>query len=401
MAERTAARRGRARRAKTTTKYPASFDYTLLFVLMFIIGFGLFMICSTSSYTATMKYGDGLYYFKRQFGFTIVGLIGMYVVYRVGYHWTTTVGVYLLYGGGLLMVLSLPVLGRTSHGATRWLYLGPISIQPAEILKFGVICLGATLIARSGGKLIKKEQIRMYLLLAVLLPAALVYLFSQNLSSALIIAVIGIGLLFLSTKWDKHWTRLTLLIFIAAGAIILYALASSGEGGSFRLGRIQNWLHPEEDLTGSGYQTIQGLYAIGSGGLFGKGPGKSLQKLGYVPESQNDMIFSIICEELGLFGAIAVILLYAVLLYRIWKVAVSSKDTLGFYLSMGVFIQVAVQVIFNIAVVTNTMPNTGVSLPFISYGGSSAALLLAEFGVVLAVSRKSYDAAAKKEGQQS
>lgn len=398
MAERQMARK-RSRAQKI--KYPKSFDYTLLFLLVFIIGFGLVMICSTSSYSAMIKYDDALYYFKRQLVFTFLGTGAMILFYFLGYYWVNRLGplVYLI---GLLMVASLPFLGTESHGAKRWIYIGSVSIQPAEILKFGVICFGAWIIANAGGELKGRRQILTFMALDAILPAGFVYLLSKNLSSGIIVFLIGTFLCFLATPQVREWViAIVSLAGVTGLAVLIIAHLPKSSGGSFRLQRIITWLHPESDLTGTGYQTIQALYAIGSGGFFGKGLGKSLQKLGYVPESQNDMIFSIICEELGIFGAVCVIVLFAVLLYRIWDVARGAKDFLGFYLCMGVFAQVAIQVILNIAVVTNLIPNTGVSLPFISYGGSSAALLMAEFGLVLAVSRKTYEAAAKEEGRRS
>lgn len=398
MAERQTARR---RRRAQKIKYPKSFDYTLLFLLVFIIGFGLVMICSTSSYSAMIRYGDALYYFKRQLLFTVLGTGAMLLLYYTGYYWVRRLGP-LIFFIGLLMVASLPVLGTESHGAKRWIYIGSVSIQPAEILKFGVICFGAWMIANAGGELKGRKQILTFMALDAVLPGGFVYLLSKNLSSGIIVFLIGTFMCFLATPQVRVWiVGAVLVIGVAALAVIIIDHLPQSADGSFRLQRVITWLHPESDLTGTGYQTIQALYAIGSGGFFGKGLGKSLQKLGYVPESQNDMIFSIICEELGIFGAICVIVLFTVLLYRIWDVARNAKDYLGFYLCMGVFAQVAVQVILNIAVVTNLIPNTGVSLPFISYGGSSAALLMAEFGLVLAVSRKTYEAAAKEEGRRS
>ena len=390
----------RSRRRAQKIKYPKSFDYTLLFLLVFIIGFGLVMICSTSSYSAMIKYGDALYYFKRQLAFTFIGTGAMMLFYFLGYYWVNRLG-RLVYGIGVLMMLLLPFLGTESHGAKRWIYIGSVSIQPAEILKFGVICYGAWKIASAGGVLKGRKNIFKFMMSDAAVPALIVYMLSKNLSSGIIVFLIGMFLCFLATPQIKKWF-LAIVSLVGASGLLVFGIAHlpTGNGGSFRVQRIITWLHPESDLTGTGYQTIQALYAIGSGGFFGKGLGKSLQKLGYVPESQNDMIFSIICEELGIFGAVCVIVVFAALLYHIWDVAYNAKDSLGFYLCMGVFAQVAIQVILNIAVVTNLIPNTGVSLPFISYGGSSAALLMAEFGLVLAVSRKTYEAAAKEEGQQ-
>jgi cell division protein FtsW len=164
--------------------------------------------------------------------------------------------------------------------------------------------------------------------------------------------------------------------------------AAEGEEVNFRFGRIATWLNPESDATGTGFQTLQGLYAIGSGGIWGKGLGQSMQKLNFLPEAQNDMIFSIICEELGLFGAVAVIIMFIMLLWRMMVIANNAPDLFGAMLVVGVMGHIAIQAILNIAVVTNSIPNTGISLPFISYGGSSVMFLLIEIGLVLSVARR-------------
>ena len=218
-----------------------------------------------------------------------------------------------------------------------------------------------------------------------------VYIISNNMSSALIIFAIGFIMIFVAYPGYKIFVALAGVA--VAGFAGLYAwissmLQSGKMTDNFRLNRILVWVDPEKFASGKGYQTVQALYAIGSGGLFGKGLGKSLQKLGYIPESQNDMIFSIICEELGLFGAVCIILVFAVMLWRIAHIAQNAPDLFGTLLATGVFAHIAIQVILNIAVVTNLIPNTGVSLPFISYGGSSAVVLLAEVGIVMNISGK-------------
>ena len=215
-------------------------------------------------------------------------------------------------------------------------------------------------------------------LLATILPIFLVVAYN-NLSTAIIIAGIAFIMVFISSPKTAPFLL---------GVLGLVALALVFVFGTYRQERLQIWLHPED--FDKGYQTLQGLYAIGSGGLFGKGLGESIQKLGFVPEAQNDMIFSIICEELGLFGAICVILMYIMLLWRLLLIATNAKDMFGSYLVIGIMIHIALQVILNIAVVTNSMPNTGVTLPFISYGGTSIMFLIAEMGVALSVSKDAH-----------
>ena len=221
-----------------------------------------------------------------------------------------------------------------------------------------------------------------------IVPCLMVMVITQNMSSAIIIFGIVYLMLFIASSDVRPYILFALgavgfavfIVFLVDKNIIPAEI-------SFRLSRIKAWLNPEAYASGKGYQTLQALYSIGSGGIFGKGLGQSTQKLGFVPEAQNDMIFSIICEELGLFGAIAVIFIFVILIWHIMAVANNAPDLFGSLLSVGVMGHFAIQVVLNIAVVTNTIPNTGITLPFISFGGSSTLFLLAEIGLVLSVSR--------------
>lgn len=224
----------------------------------------------------------------------------------------------------------------------------------------------------------------------VLVPvpiAAMVYLITSNLSSAIIIMGISVLMVFVASPDYKKFVLMVLAV-IAAAAIVIVMTVNAGDSlEGFRSERILAWLDPESYAQGKGFQTLQALYAIGSGGIWGKGLGQSMQKLSFIPEAQNDMIFSIICEELGLFGAIAIILMFIMLLWRMMIVANNAKDLFGAMLVVGVMGHIAIQAVLNIAVVTATIPNTGISLPFISYGGSSVLFLLIEIGLVLSVAR--------------
>ena len=380
-----------SRNRNNRKKYGFYFDYSLLFVLVFVVGFGLTMIYSTSSYTAQIEEGDPEFYFRRQLIFTIIGFVIMVFETKFfDYHYLKKLALVIYIAGIFSMLLLKTPLGITRNGATRWIRLpGLGQFQPAEVVKIGTIALTALLVVRAGQNIKSFKTVIVICVITGVIPAIAVYALSSNLSSALIVMLISVVMTFVAYPSYKIYVVLV-GVFGAAFAVFLSwikKMAATGNlTGKFRLNRILVWLNPEKYIDDKGYQTVQALYAIGSGGLFGKGLGKSLQKLGYIPESQNDMIFSVICEELGLFGAFCLIALFVVMLWRINHIAQNAPDLFGSMLATGVFAHIAIQVILNIAVVTNTIPNTGVSLPFISYGGSSAVLLLAELGIVFNIS---------------
>ena len=255
-----------------------------------------------------------------------------------------------------------------------------VSIQPAEIVKIAVILTMAAVLSHNVKKISDLKSIIMVYMLAIV-PAGIIFFITDNFSSALIVAAIGAVMLIVACKNNKSFIALLLILFALAIVALLFF-------GGFRATRILVWLKPEQYSSEGGFQVLQGLYAIGSGGLFGKGLGQSVQKLGFVPEAQNDMIFSIVCEELGLFGGIALLLLFAFLIWRFMVIANNATDLYGSLIAVGVLAHIAVQVILNVAVVTNSIPNTGVTLPFISYGGTSVVFLLSEMGIVLSVARR-------------
>jgi cell division protein ftsW len=374
-------------RKKSVKRY---FDYSLLFVTIFIAGFGLIMIYSTSSYTAQMKFGNAQYYFKKQLKFMLLGFAAMYVAYRIDYHVWHKLAFPIFICASLLVFALIP-FGSEANGATRWIRFGSIGVQPADVCKPAVIMMVSSAVCSYGTKLKKFRYVMLICILTGGVEAALVFVISNNMSSAIIIFLIAFVQTFIAYPGYKIYVALTGLAAAGVGGIYAW-LTNMIKGGnmteSFRLNRLLVWINPENYASDKGFQTVQALYAIGSGGLFGKGLGKSLQKLGYIPESQNDMIFSIICEEIGLFGAIFVIIVFGVMLWRIAHVAQNAPDLFGTLLVSGVFAHIAIQVVLNIAVVTNFIPNTGVSLPFISYGGTSETILLAEIGLVLNVSSK-------------
>ena len=355
-------------------KHRGSRDVTLFVLVCILAVFGLVMLYSTSAYNGYVKFGDAGYYFKKQLFATTLGLAVMLTVSRIDHTIFRSLAVPAYIVSLILSALVL-VIGDEYNGSKRWLSLGPVSFQPSEFAKVAVILFLAAMVEREGKKIYKMGTL--IKILVMLLPiVGLVG--TNNLSTAIIILGIGFILIFVSSP------RYAPFLFMGAAGIGFIAIFLSME--SYRLERLAIWRNPEGYE--KGYQTIQGLYAIGSGGIFGKGIGNSMQKLGFVPEAQNDMIFSIICEELGLCGALILIIIFTLLIWRFMVIAMHAEDLFGALTAAGIMGHIAIQVILNIAVVTNSIPNTGITLPFVSYGGTSVLFLLAEMGLALAVSAR-------------
>lgn len=378
----------RRRRKKEQTEY--FFDYSLLFIVLFLMGFGLVMIYSASSYEAQQEFGSGTFYLRKQLIADILGLVVMMVMANIPYKFWQRFTTLAYFVSLLLIPMVLTPLGVESHGARRWVGIPGtgFNLQPAEVAKVCMILFLANMVCLMGKKL--RTAKGLIVLIGLSLPHSLaVWLITKNMSSAIIILGIAMLMIFVATP---DYKRFVIMGAIAAVAVILIVWAIFNtpiiEKVGFRGERVLAWRDPEAYAQGKGFQTLQALYAIGSGGIWGKGLGQSMQKLNFIPEAQNDMIFSIICEELGLFGAIAVILMFIMLLWRMMIVANNASDLFGALLVVGVMGHIAIQVILNIAVVTNTIPNTGISLPFISYGGSSVLFLMMEIGLVLSVARR-------------
>ena len=361
-------------------------DYSMIFITLFLLAFGLVMLYSTSSYEANLDFGDSAYYFKHQLVPTLLGLGVMVFMSYFPYGVLKRIAFPVYIIAAVLLILLIP-FGTTINNAKRWIYIMGISIQPAEVAKFAVIIFTATMIVKLQRHLLDPKGFFTALGFPTVL-AFMVYVITKNLSSAIIIMGITMIMLFVSTPGYKRYIIAALSVLAFAAVIVLIvANSDTASGMNYRFRRILVWLDPAADASGKGYQTLQALYAIGSGGIFGKGLGESMQKMGYIPEAQNDMIFSIICEELGLFGAIAVLLMFILLIWRLMVIANNAPDMFGALLVIGVMGHIAIQVVLNIAVVTNTIPNTGITLPFISYGGSAVIMQLAEIGMALNVAR--------------
>ncbi|HHT97041.1 MAG TPA: cell division protein FtsW [Clostridiales bacterium] len=358
------------------------YDYSLLFLTLFLVCFGLIMIYSTSSYNALRKYGDAKHYFNRQALLSGLGILIMLFVSRMDYRLlfkkipiirfrTATV----LYFVCILLQTYVIVFGEERYGAKRWLEIGPLSFQPSELTKIAVILFTAFIINLHRERLDKFTGfLRVSFFIAPLIGLVIV----EDFSTGLVLVVVMVSMCFVASKKKAYFIISGLLILGLGVGFILLA--------SFRSSRVLAWINVESDPLG--YQILQGLYAIASGGVFGKGLGESMQKLGFIPESHNDMIFSVICEELGLFGAVSLILIFILLIWRIFVIAINAKDLYGGLIAAGILSHIAVQVLINIAVVTNSIPSTGIPLPFISYGGTSAVVLLIEIGIVLSISNQ-------------
>ena len=375
-------------------------DTNLIVITMFLIVFGLIMVYSASYYKCSISKAfnyDSMHFLKNQALMSGAGLLAMLAVSNVNYHfWKKAWVVRLAVGLSILLtlILLIPALSITANGATRWVKFGPISFQVAEPVKIAVIITTAWLIDKFGAQEIKWKNFTLNHWVATAIIAApgvglagFLGVISSNMSSALIIAIIGCVMYF---AWHpKSWEFYVVAVLgVLAIAALIYFISQQtvvdAEEG-FRLTRIRAWLDPYSYESDKSYQSLQALYAIGSGGLFGKGLGNSIQKLGAIPEPYNDFIFAIVCEELGVMGASLLILMFIYLLYRIYTVAQKAEDLFGRMLATGVFAHIALQVVLNIAVVTGAMPNTGVTLPFISYGGTATVFLLVELGIVLNV----------------
>lgn len=363
------------------------YDVSLFLIICIVVAFGMLMLYSTISYTAQIQNETPTQYLGTQIKATIIGFVLMILLSLIDYHRYAKLSVLAYIASLGLVLIVLTPLGITRNGATRWINVAGVSLQPAEAVKIGVILFCAFIMDKWGKK--KNTFIVNLLVLIFVAPAVLMlWIVTDNLSSAIIVGLIAVIVIFVANPNYKFFIFSAVLIIGAAALVVFNINKLVAISDSFRFERIQAWLNPEDYAQGTGFQTLQGLYAIGSGSFFGKGLGNSIQKLKFLPEPQNDMIFAIICEELGLFGAVCVILMFLFMIWRFMVIAANAPDLYGMFLVVGIMAHISVQVVLNIAVVTNTIPNTGVTLPFISYGGTSIVFLLAEMGIVLGVSRR-------------
>ena len=383
---------------KTKAARNRYYDYNLVAIVVLLTCFGLVMLYSTSAYTAQVNYENDMQFFGRQTAISIASILIALFISRLDYH-------VLYYISGaiyatsivLMLLVKFSPLGIEVNGARRWLTIIPgttIQLQPSELAKIAAITIIPCLIIKMG-KNVKTLRGSIFLLCTGAVLALGAFQLTENLSTGIIIGAITVLMIFIAHPRTRPFIigAVVLAVLVIVGRLVLQwvlgdTVVSTENLSSFRLERILVWLNPEQYSSEGGYQIMQALYAIGSGGFFGKGLGNSVQKLGPVPEAQNDMIFSIVCEELGVFGGLVVLILFGYLLYRLFFIAENAPDFYGSLVVGGIMIHIALQVILNICVVLNWIPTTGITLPFISYGGTSILFLMLEMGIALSVSRQ-------------
>lgn len=352
-------------------------DYIILCSVIILVFLGVTMVFSASYYYAETKMDDIFYFFKAQSMYAILGFILMWFIsqldWRIFKNFSKLIFIISIF---FLLIVLIPGIGIEKNGARRWLQLGPIGFQPSEVSKVALILYLSKFISERK-RILDTWQGFFKCCFILAIPAVLIGI--ENKSTAIIVGIIGLSIIFIASNKIRYFLPIPIFSILGVLAMAL--------GGGFRAARIKAWLDPFVDAKGVGFQTVQSLYAIASGGFFGLGLGQSRQKLGFIPEGHNDIIFAIICEELGLFGAIIFVFLFAMIIWRGYVNAINSTNSYMCYVSTGITTMIAIQVIMNIAVVTNTMPNTGVPLPFVSYGGTALLIMMSSIGIILNISR--------------
>ena len=364
-------------------------DFGMLITIIILLCAGIVMVASASSYYALSNYENSNYFLVRQLVFGIVGFIVMLLISKIDYKNYKRWG-YIFYILCLvLLILVLTPLGQTRNGAKRWLGFGALVFQPSEIMKIGLVIGMSTYLSLNYKKL---NSLKGYLVPILMLVLVVIVMFLQkHLSGTIVMVIAAISIIFASgIKIKLRYILLGGILVV--GMLAVFILMPSGDtesSGSFRMDRIVSFLNPEEDIRGGNWQAAQSLYAIGSGGIFGRGLGQSRQKYLWLPEAQNDFIFSVLGEELGLVGTLTILALFSFFIYRGYKIAINAKDMYGSLLATGITSAFALQILVNIAVVTCTVPVTGMPLPFFSYGGTALFINLCAMGIVLNISRYS------------
>ena len=368
-------------------------NFQLISCVVILLLFGLIMVTSSSYYYAYTALGDSMYFFRRQAMWIVVGLLTMFIFAHIPIKWLSRFA-WAVYFIALFFQLAVLFVGTEVNGSTRWIQVGPVNFQPSELSKLAMAIIMAYLVEIHKGEI---GRLRTFLKLLCVLGLPTILVAVENLSSAVIIAFIGLLIMYIGGCKPRHFIGIVLplaailILLIWLPLLVPVESMPSGLGKilnkfMYRSMRIKAWLDPFKYALGDGYQTVQSLYAVGSGGFFGRGLGQSIQKLGYIPEAYNDIIFAIICEELGWFGAFVVIMIFAMFAWNGIRISLYAPDRFTSLLAAGLVGQIVLQAILNIGVNTNSIPPTGVSLPFISYGGSSMFFLMASVGILLDIS---------------
>lgn len=365
---------------KTTLYGKQGIDVHMLVIVILLLLIGLIAMYTSSYATAYYRYGNSYFFVLNQFKYAVLGVVLMLLISKFLTLKMLRSFTPAFYAVSIGLLILVPLIGTESHGAKRWLTVGPISIQPSEIAKIALVLMMSYVIVKLGAKRMATFKYGVIGVALVLVPIAGLIIVEHHLSATIIVCLISAVLMYVGGTKPKYFMLLGLAGITLVGLVLIVL--------PYTRSRVDIWLDPWKDSMNKGYQTIQSLYAIGSGGLFGVGLGQSRQKHMYIPEPQNDFIFSIWCEELGFVGALVVILLFALLIWRCIVIAMRAPDKFSGLVVVGLASKLAWQVIFNIGVVTNTIPNTGISLPFFSYGGTALVLQLCEMGIILAISRR-------------
>lgn len=361
-------------------------DKPFFILVMVLLVFGLLMMFSASYAWGLSEYNDGYYYLVSQLKSAGLGLLLMFATSYLDYHFFQNTKIaYIAFIATYLLTFYTAFFGIDVAGAKRWIQIGPISFQPSELLKVTFIIIFAYIMSVNYPKF-KDWKFCIIPFTVIMGAVALVLVLQRHMSAVMLVGIIGVSMMFISGMPKKTFWKFIGVCAVFGMLLLIYKMAS-GSGFSYISERIQSWKNPESDPSGTTFQTYESLLSIGSGGWFGLGFGESRQKY-YLPESQNDFVFAIICEELGFVGAMVVVLLFVLFIIEGFMIASRSKDRFGMLLAAGITIQIGSQALFNIMVACNAFPNTGISLPFFSYGGTALMIQLAEMGIMLNVSRQ-------------
>lgn len=366
------------KKSKLILKNPL--DFTLLITVFILLGLGIITVLSASSPTALAETGNSYKYLIKQMEAAVIGIFLMFVASKIDYKlWQKNYKI--IYFICMILLLSVCALGREAGGAKRWLDMGFLSFQPSEVAKVGVIIFYSAWLTKNKEKLKTFKYGFVYPLSWLLIPVFFILVLQNHFSATLVICMLAAILMILAGCKIRYF----IFVGIPLAALGVFAIIVAGQG--FRMQRILTFFDPWQDIKGKGWQIVQSLYAIGSGGLFGVGLGESKQKYLYIPEPHNDFIFAVLAEELGFIGCAIVIILFAILIWRGITIAMKAPDMFGSLLAAGITSMIAIQVLVNIAVVTASMPVTGMALPFFSYGGTALIITLTSIGILLSVSR--------------